>query len=172
LAGLHHAYARAMREPVEKNAGAIRTALDALRKSGGHTGNSAHISDLAEALLRTGDLAGAEAALADGFAFVAQSGECYWLADLYRLQGQLALKRPEPDRPGAEACFVKAIEIASSQEARLLQLRAANDLARLWRDTGSDRDPRVLLQPILATIEGGETSRDVRNARALLAELV
>jgi hypothetical protein len=46
------------------------------------------------------------------------------------------------------------------------------DLARLWRDTGSSNDPRALLEPILAAIEGGETMRDVRNARALLAELV
>jgi hypothetical protein len=35
-----------------------------------------------------------------------------------------------------------------------------------------ENDPRALLEPILAGIEGGETSRDVRNARALLAELV
>jgi hypothetical protein len=27
------------------------------------------------------------------------------------------------------------------------------------------------LEPILAAIEGGETTRDVRNARALLAEI-
>ncbi len=33
------------------------------------------------------------------------------------------------------------------------------------------RDPRALLEPILAAIEGGETTRDVRDARALLAEL-
>jgi hypothetical protein len=41
----------------------------------------------------------------------------------------------------------------------------------LWRETRSDNDPRALLEPILAMIEGGETTRDVRNARALLAEL-
>jgi hypothetical protein len=45
-------------------------------------------------------------------------------------------------------------------------------LARLWRDTSSDGDPRALLEPILAAIEGDETTRDVRNARALLAEFV
>jgi predicted ATPase len=84
----------------------------------------------------------------------------------------VALKRPQPDRLRAEACFVKAIEVAHGQEARLLELRAATDLARLWRDARSDRDPRALLEPILATIEGGATARDVRNARALLAELV
>jgi len=32
-------------------------------------------------------------------------------------------------------------------------------------------DPRALLEPILAAIEGGETKRDLRNARALLAEI-
>ncbi len=118
-----------------------------------------------------GDVTGAEAALQEAFAFVEQSGERFWLAELHRLDGQLALKRPEPDRARAEACFLKAIDIARSQEARLLELRAATDLARLWRDTGSPNDPRALLEPILAAIEGGETTRDVRNARALLAEI-
>jgi predicted ATPase len=172
LAGMHHAYARAMREPAEKNIAALRATLVALRKSGGNAGNSIIIANLAEALLMAGDLAGAEAALDDAFAFVEQSGERYWLADLHRLRGQIALKQPQPDRKRAEDCFVKAIEIASSQEGRLLHLRAAFDLALLWRDTGANKDPRALLEPILATIEGGETTRDVRNARSLLAELV
>jgi len=43
------------------------------------------------------------------------------------------------------------------------------DLARFWRETGSPNDPRALLEPILAAIEGGENTRDVGNARALLA---
>jgi predicted ATPase len=71
----------------------------------------------------------------------------------------------------AEACFLKAIDIARSQESRLLELRAAIDLARLWRDTGSTNDPRALLEPILAQIEGGKTTRDVRNARELLGQI-
>jgi predicted ATPase len=54
----------------------------------------------------------------------------------------------------------------------MLELRAATDLARLWRDIGSDGDLRALLGPILDAIEGGETTRDVRNARALLAEFI
>ncbi len=73
-----------------------------------------------------------------------------------------------PDRSCAETCFAKAIDVARSQRARLLELRAATDLARLWRGTRPDKDLHALLQPILATIEGGETARDVRNARSLL----
>ena len=45
------------------------------------------------------------------------------------------------------------------------------DLARLWCNSGSSNDPRSLLEPILAAIEGGETTRDVGNAGALLAEI-
>jgi hypothetical protein len=65
-----------------------------------------------------------------------------------------------------------AIDIARQQEARIFELRAATDCAQLWRDTGSLNDPRALLEPILAAIEGGEALPDVRNARALLATLV
>jgi tetratricopeptide (TPR) repeat protein len=172
LATFHYAYAHAMREPVDENIAAHRAALDAVRSAGGFIGSSLNISNLAEVSLMAGDLARAEGDLKDGFAFVEQSRERYWLADLHRLSGQVALKRQESDRQGAEACFMKAIEVARSQEARLLELRAATDLAWLWRNTKSDSDPRALLEPILATIEGGETTRDVRDARALLAELV
>jgi class 3 adenylate cyclase/tetratricopeptide (TPR) repeat protein len=171
LTSVHCAYARAMREPVEPNIAAIHETLAALHESGGNTGSSIMLFNLAEALVRAGDLAGAEAALQDGFAFVEQSGEKYWLADLHRLSGQIALLQAEPDRSRAEACFTKAIEVARNQDGRLLELRAANDLARLWRGSRPNDALRGLIEPILATIEGGATARDVRDARALLAEL-
>jgi class 3 adenylate cyclase/predicted ATPase len=171
LASVHHAYARAMREPAAANIAALRQALDALKRSGGNTGNSIMLSNLAEAELAAGDLDGAEAALNDGFAFVTQSGERYWLADLHRLSGQLALRRREPDPARAEASFHQAIDVARGQQARLLELRAAIDLGRLWRGTRANAEIHALITPILGQIEGGETAPDVQNARALLSEL-
>ena len=165
---LYHACAHAKREPTKENIAALRAAIDIRHSS---TANSICISYLAETLLTAGDVTGAEATLQEAFAFVEQSGERFWLADLHRVEGQIALKRSGPDPARAEACFLQAIEIARSQEARMLELRGATDLARLWRDTGSPDDPRALLEPILATIEGGESTRDVRNARALLREV-
>jgi predicted ATPase len=163
LSGLLGACASAMREPTESRITAIRNAHAAVRRSGGNTGNSIILSNIAEAFLMAGDLAEAESALQDGFAFVEQSGERYWLADLHRLAGQVALQRPEPDRSSAEACFKQAIEVARGQDARLLEL--------LWRGTRPDAELRTLLEPVLATIEGGETVRDVREANSLLASL-
>jgi class 3 adenylate cyclase len=171
LSGLLGACAGAMREPSESRIASVRKAHVALRQSGGNIGNSIILSNIADAFLMAGDLAEAELALQDGFAFVEQSGERYWLADLHRLKGQVALRQTEPDQPHAEACFRQAIEVARGQDARLLELRAATDLARLWRGSRPDADLRTLLEPILAAIEGGETERDIREARNVLAEL-
>jgi class 3 adenylate cyclase/predicted ATPase len=166
-----NACARAMGNPTEENIAAIRAGIDANDRSGTRMSNSVFISKLAEAMLAAENVSGAEAALQEGFAFVEQSGERLWLAELHRLEGRAALKCVEPDKMRAAACFLKAIEIARAQDARMLELRAATDLAQLWHDTNSRDDPRAMLEPILAAIQGGETTRDVRNARSLLAAL-
>ena len=171
LATMHCAYARAMREPVADNLAGLHSAFDQMRSAGGFTGSSMILSHLAEAAMLAGELEQAAANLQQGFAFVEQSGERFWLAELHRHGGQLALRQGGPDRSRAEACFRTAIEIAHGQQGRLLELRAANDLARLWRDGQSNNDVRALLEPILAAIEGGQASPDVRNARELLAAL-
>ena len=129
--GNYQASARAMREPTEENVATLRGAMAANNRSGGYFSDSIFKSYLAEALLMRREIAGAEAALQDAFAFVERSGERFWLADLYRVDGQIALRRPETDRERAEACFLKAIEVAHGQEARMLELRAATDLSRL-----------------------------------------
>jgi class 3 adenylate cyclase len=170
-AALFHACACAIVKPTDNNIEALRDAMDAHHRSGGRTGDSVYMCHLAEALLKAGSVEGPAKVLQEGFTFVEDSGERYYLAELHRLQGQIALNRPEPDREQAQICFLQAIEIAREQEARMLELRAATDLARLWRDIGSHNDPRALLEPILAAIEGGDDLRDVRDARALLAAL-
>lgn len=142
-----------------------------VRSAGEFAGSSMILSHLAEVALQAGDLSQAGADLAQGFAFVERSGERFWLADLPRLGGQLALRRKEADRSRSEACFRKAIEIARSQQGGLLELGAANDLVRLRRDSHSGGDIRALLEPVLETVEGRADTRDVRNAHELLADL-
>ena len=71
----------------------------------------------------------------------------------------------------AEACFLRAIEIARSQEARLFELRAAMSLARLR----SGRARRRRRDPQLAEVYGwfteGFETKDLQEARALLTTL-
>jgi predicted ATPase len=164
--------ARAIRHPSVDNIAALRTAIDAEHQSGTRVSSSLFVSQLAQAELKAGNVTKAEAALREAFALVEDSGERFWLADLHRLSGHVHLNGTTREVARAEACFLKAMEIARSQEARLLELRAATDLAGLWRDIGSRNDSRALLEPILATIEGGKTTRDVRNAHILLENIV
>jgi hypothetical protein len=44
------------------------------------------------------------------------------------------------------------------------------DLGHPLAGVGSPNDPRALLEPILAMIEGGETLRHVRDALAMLTK--
>jgi ATP/maltotriose-dependent transcriptional regulator MalT len=162
--------ARAERNPTSEHIEALCAARDAHHRSGARVLDSMILCCLIEALLAAGDVRAAEAALQEADQFVERSGEHFLLSDLRRLEGQIALKQPEPDRGRAEICFLKSIDIAHGQGSRLLELRAVADLARLRCDTGSAPDLRALLERILATVGGGKATRDIQMARALLAE--
>jgi class 3 adenylate cyclase len=163
--------ARAQRDPTPEHIEALCAARDAHHRSGARVLDSMILCCLIEALLAVGDLRRAEAALEEADQFVELSGENLLLSDLRRLEGHIALKQPEADRGRAENCFLKSIDIAHRQGSRLLELRAVTDLTRLRRDMGSATDLRALLEPVLATVEGGKATRDIYKARALLAEI-
>jgi predicted ATPase len=50
------------------------------------------------------------------------------------------------------------------------ELRAAMSLARLWRDQGKVQQARELLAPVYGWFTEGFDTRDLKEARALLAE--
>ena len=71
----------------------------------------------------------------------------------------------------AEVSFRQAIAVAGRQNAKLWELRAALDLARLWRDQGKLDDARELLAPVYGWFTEGFDTRDLKEAKALLEEL-
>jgi predicted ATPase len=72
----------------------------------------------------------------------------------------------------AEACYLKALEVARAQEARLVELRAATSLARLWGEQGRRVEARDLLSPVYGWFIKGFKTADLKEAKALLDELV
>ena len=71
----------------------------------------------------------------------------------------------------AERCLKDALESARMQKARLLELRAAMSLARLWRDQGKPNQARELLAPVYGWFTEGFDTLDLKEAKALLDEL-
>ena len=72
----------------------------------------------------------------------------------------------------AEACFLKAIEIARRQEAKSLELRAVMSLARLWQHQGKCEAAHELLAPIYGWFTEGFDTADLQEAKGLLKALL
>jgi hypothetical protein len=71
----------------------------------------------------------------------------------------------------AEACFLKAIEIARQQQAKSLELRATVSLARLWQQQGKQHAARNMLSEIYDWFTEGFDTKDLQEAKALIEEL-
>jgi class 3 adenylate cyclase/predicted ATPase len=91
-------------------------------------------------------------------------------AELCRLQGELLLKRVVPDAPGAETCFQRALQLARSQQAKSLELRAAMSLSRLWQRQNRQEEARKLLAGIYDWFTEGFDTPDLKEARARLED--
>jgi predicted ATPase len=75
------------------------------------------------------------------------------------------------DASDVEAAMLRAIEIARSQRARSLELRATMSLARLWSAQHRSDDARRRLQNVYAWFTEGFETPDLQAARLLLAHL-
>ena len=71
----------------------------------------------------------------------------------------------------SEESWRTAIQVARLQRAKGWELRAASSLARFWRDQGKRDEARELLAPVYGWFTEGFDTRDLREAKSLLAEL-
>lgn len=93
-----------------------------------------------------------------------------WIeAEIHRLRGTLLLSMHE--HAAAENSYGRALEVAQRQGARFWELRAALDLARLWRDQGKRTEARDLLSPVYGWFTEGFDTHDLKDAKVLLLEL-
>jgi predicted ATPase len=73
-----------------------------------------------------------------------------------------------PAEAEAEACFLKAIEIARKQHAKSVELRAATSLARVWQTQGKQGKARQMLADVYGWFSEGFDTADLKDAKALL----
>jgi predicted ATPase len=107
----------------------------------------------------------------EGLAAVEATGERWFEAELYRLRGNQAQFGPTCDPGRAEQDFRAAGRIAAEQGAKLLELRAAVSLARLWGEQGRRAAAREVLAPVYGWFTEGFGTADLKEAKALLGRL-
>jgi predicted ATPase len=101
---------------------------------------------------------------------LAEETEARWFqAETLRLTGEVLLATG--DAAAAEASYREAIAIAHQQNAKLFELRAAINLARLWRDQGKRTAASDLLAPVNGWFTEGFSTPVLQEAKELLEEL-
>ena len=133
---------------------------------------SKHLSGQAWALGLSGAPQAGLSLLDDAMMAAEDRQEIYWNAELMRLRGELMMLGDRTSANSVDAChqFRKAAEMARTQGARILELRALTSLLRI-RASASFQDvngPLTRLRQLVESLEEGSQSRDVRNASELL----
>jgi len=156
----------------------MQRSLAAWRATGAERTRPRLLVELADACAQAGRPEEGLRALDEAQALIEQSGEGYYTAELYRLQGELLLLqcRAEAeevsDFPNAEDCFWQAIELARHQQAKSWELRATLSLCRLWHSQGKGTQARDLLAEVHTWFTEGFDTPDLKEARALLDVLM
>jgi predicted ATPase len=164
-----HGWALVAAERVEEGIVELRSGLEAWRATGSKFWVPYRLGRTADAFRIAGLVEEAQRHASEAMKAMEQSGDCWYGAELHRVQGDLLLAGG--DRREAEACYLRAIALAHEQSARLFELRSANNLARLWRGQSQFEKARELLAPIYAWFTGGFDTVDLKEAKALLDEL-
>jgi predicted ATPase len=99
----------------------------------------------------------------------------YYDSPLHRVKAEIIMAddRQSNDARGkaAEDEFRRAVEVARAQESKWFELRAKIGLAGLLLNQQRPDEARDCLQPIVASFTEGFDTRDLLDARALLAEI-
>jgi len=148
----------------------VKTALDEYQRAGYQLGLTAQFVLLCPALLLHNEPEAALEVIDNGLAIVRRNSERFFEAELYRLKARALLMRGASDAE-AESLLDEALRTARRQQARSLELRAATDLARLWMNQGKRAEARVVLSSVYGHFTEGFETRDLKEAKAVLAQL-
>ncbi len=125
----------------------------------------------AETCARIGQTERGLAAASEAISLGEKTGELWLQAEAYRLKGELSIRHKANDKVSyteAESCFLSACEIARSQAARSLELRAGVSLLRLAMLEVDPEPARQRLFEIYSDFEEGLDTLDLIEARRLL----
>jgi predicted ATPase len=149
----------------------MRRGIAAAANTGMRLYEPVYLGLVAEALMFAGEVEEGIAELDQALARSTESGERWWDAELHRLHGDLVCRLERPDLDRAERSLHTALSIAREQGTRGFELRAATSLARLLGNDGRIEEARQLLAPVYDWFTEGFDTPDLKDAKALLAEL-
>jgi predicted ATPase len=156
---------------------AMRAGLNEYQVIGAEVLRPAFLSLIADAHGKAGQVEKAFGALDEAQALADKCHEQWWQAELYRLRGELILKRLDFQNLHQEyeheagGWFERAIAIAQEQKAKSLELRATRSLCRLWMRQSKRSEARNILLEVFTSFTEGFDTPDLQQAKELLDRL-
>jgi predicted ATPase len=126
---------------------------------------------LAETCMQAGRLDDGLNALTEALIVADKHEEREHEAEIHRLKGELLLMQDDFNTAEAQKCFEKAIEIARQRRAKSLELRATVSLASVLAKQGRRNEAQMMLADIYNWFTEGFDTPDLKDAKALLAQL-
>jgi predicted ATPase/DNA-binding winged helix-turn-helix (wHTH) protein/class 3 adenylate cyclase len=148
----------------------IQQGLAAHRATGSELLRPYFLALLTEAYRSAGQAEAGLTVLAEALHLVDATGEHWYEAELYRLNGELLLETSTERQAEAALRLQQALDIARHQQAKSLELRAAMSLARLWRQQGKSDAAQQLLAGSYGWFTEGFDTADLQEAKGLLWE--
>jgi len=161
-------WALAMQGDAETGLKLIRQGLDNWRALPMEATEPYFLSLLAEVYSLTGQIEAGLEAIDDALARSKITGEYFWDAELYRLQGELFRQSGDSQ---AESSFLQAINLAQTQQAKLLEMRALVSRHRLHQNQGKTGQEDQRLLNIYQWFNEGFDIPDLQQAQALLFQI-
>jgi tetratricopeptide (TPR) repeat protein len=171
-AAFFRGWGKAAAGKAEEGIAEMRRALADTKVSVGNYVFPPMLAGIAEACAKSGRAEEGLAAVAEGLRTADETGERSLEGDLHRIKGELLLVRDPGNSAEAERCFRTAIDVARRQSAKLWELRATMSLARLLKPQGKTEEARKMLAEIYNWFTEGFDTADLKDAKALLEELV
>jgi predicted ATPase len=132
----------------------------------GRASRPMHLGHLASAQASAGRLTLAVTIVEKAIAEAERTKDKVFLAELYRLRGELLLRSSRKSQ--GRASLQRAFAVARQQRAKFWELRAATTLAESLMTEGRSGDARDLLAPLSDWFTEGSDVPDLKRARALL----
>ena len=127
------------------------------------------LSVLAEFLGKQGSYQQGRVLLKEARELMEKSEERWCESEILRRQGELLLR--QADTQESEEAFSQAIQIAHNQGARMLELRAALGLGRIWLRQGDYDRVKSMFEPLYRWFHEDRDTLDLQAARQLLEEV-
>ena len=170
-ASVFHGYLLSMTGKASDAAHMLASGIAALRSTGATLWMPLLVSRLARNHAKIGHFDDAWHCIDEAILAIQTTKERLWEAEVHRMAGEIALMSPKPDAAKAEDYFERALAVARQQQAKSWELRASMSLARLWRDQNKVQQARELLAQVYGWFTEGFDTLDLKEAKALLAEL-